>query len=755
MFKDRNIDIQGNLRTYFKNKNIQRILIAILTIILAFLIVLNGATPRKYRLTEGEVSRHSIMAPRDVINTIKTEQKMEEAANAVIPEMEVASDASIEVYENLDSFIYLVEEARANVRKKAQELSAERNEETFNSLLAQEQEKIANKLNEDISNLKITLSFEQILYLISKAGDDDIKNFESVLRKQIREIMREDITTSNLAGRKDELQRKIQETALKQELKNTGYILYNHILKPNRIINQKATDDKKRIARNDEKNIERIKKDQRIISEGEIVTKDKLKVLEDLNLLETKSRFDYSFFAGILVILIMLSLMLILYMNNFCKKVFYNRNDLILLSIVILLTLLIARAIYEYSTLAIPIFIATMLISILLDLKLALIVNFILTIAIMLMSNTLVVGGDVKFVYMATVSGTFSAFVVSKANQRNKLSIAGLVIGGLNVLVIASFDLINKYSVEVLLKDSIIVFINGLASVVITIGLLPFLETTFNIITPMRLLELANPNQPLLKRLLTEAPGTYHHSLMVGNLAEAGTEAIGGNALLARVAAYFHDIGKLKRPGFFIENQLSENPHDKMTANLSSLVISSHIHDGEEMARKFKIPLAIRDIIIQHHGTTLIAYFYHKAKKSEKCEDVDEEKFRYDGLKPSSKEAAVVMLADSVEAAVRSMPDRTEGKIEGFIRKITKDKLDDGQFDQCSLTLKDLDSIAKAFMKVFSGYFHAREEYPEIKRVNDRTKENNTTESGGKSIDLENSSESKEGNTVDSSRQEK
>ncbi|MDF2523939.1 MAG: phosphohydrolase, partial [Clostridiales bacterium] len=228
-------------------------------------------------------------------------------------------------------------------------------------------------------------------------------------------------------------------------------------------------------------------------------------------------------------------------------------------------------------------------------------------------------------------------------------------------------------------------------------------------------LELTNPNQTLLKRLLMEAPGTYHHSLMVGNLAEAATEEIGGNALLARVAAYYHDVGKLRRPNFFMENQMSDNPHDKMTANLSTLVITSHTGDGAELARKNKVPLIIQEIIKQHHGTTLVAYFYHKAKMNEKGETVKLENFRYEGPRPSSKEAAVVMLADSVEAAVRSMMDKTEGKIEGLVRKIIKEKLDDGQLDLCDLTLKDLNTIAKAFMRVLSGFFHEREEYPDVK----------------------------------------
>ncbi|MGI6778672.1 MAG: HD family phosphohydrolase [Acetivibrionales bacterium] len=250
---------------------------------------------------------------------------------------------------------------------------------------------------------------------------------------------------------------------------------------------------------------------------------------------------------------------------------------------------------------------------------------------------------------------------------------------------------------------------------VLTIGLLPFFESTFNIITPLKLLELTNPNQPLIKRLLVEAPGTYHHSLMVGNLAEVATESIRGNALLARVGAFYHDVGKLERPNFFGENQMADNPHDKMTPSLSTLVITSHTSDGVQIAKRYKIPMMIRDIISQHHGTTLVAYFYHKAKKGEKGDAIDQNDFRYEGPKPSSKEAAVVMLADSVEAAVRSMADKTEGKIEGLVRKIIKDKLDDGQLDLCDLTLKDLDDIAKSFMKVFSGYFHQREQYPNVK----------------------------------------
>jgi putative nucleotidyltransferase with HDIG domain len=317
-----------------------------------------------------------------------------------------------------------------------------------------------------------------------------------------------------------------------------------------------------------------------------------------------------------------------------------------------------------------------MLITILLDLRLGVIVNILLSLTISIITN-----GDPEFLYTAIIGGTIAAFIVTGANQRSRLSASGLVIAVMNAAIVASIGLINKSSLATIANNAVIVAVNGMLSTIFTIGILPFFESTFNIITPLKLLELANPNQPLMKKLLMEAPGTYHHSLMVGNLAEVASEAISGNALLARVGAYYHDVGKLKRPNFFKENQLSDNPHDRMTPNLSTLVITSHTSDGAEIAEKYKVPLAVRNIISQHHGTTLAAYFYYKAKKGDKGDNIKQEDFRYQGPRPSTKEAAVVMLADSVEAAVRSMVEKTEGKMEGLIRKIIKDKLDDGQLD--------------------------------------------------------------------------
>lgn len=719
MSKDKNKDSQGNFKNYFKDKRIQRIMIAVITILVAYAIVLNGATPKKYKLEEGEKSDYDITAPRDIKNTILTEQKARKVAEAEVGDMKEIRNASIEVINKTVDFISLIERFRKSADKRIS-TNLNPNDEYYTMEALNIKKEEATKLNEELEKLEIILSYDQALFFLTSATDEEIQNFGALLREHVGKIMEQDVTEDNISQKIVQMQNSILDTDLKQELKNCGVLLSKYLIKPNRTINAEATRAKKElayeIALNDPDNIEMVKKGDRILSKGDIVTEDKLKILEELNLLETTGRIDYAFAIGIFIIILLISLLLILYMNNFCKKVFNSRNDLVLLSLLILIVLITARMVFEISTLTIPIFLAAALISILLDLRLAVIVNFLLTISISIMTN-----GEIKFMILGTVSGAFTAFIVSKTSyHRNSLSMGGLIIGTINVLTIVSVNLLGKYPLKTIIYESIIVMLNGFLSIVLTIGLLPYLEVAFNIVTPLRLLELGNPNHPLLKRLLIEAPGTYHHSLMVGNLAEAGTEAVGGNALLARVAAYFHDIGKLKRPSFFMENQMDGNPHDKMTANLSTLVITSHIHDGVEIAKRFRIPLVIRDIIIQHHGTTLVAYFYHKAKNVEKDETADEANFRYDGEKPSTKEAAVVMLADSVEAAVRSMPEKTEGKIEGFIRKIIKDKLDDGQLDQCNLTFKDLDNIAKAFMKVFGGYFHAREEYPEFKKKDSR-----------------------------------
>jgi len=311
--------------------------------------------------------------------------------------------------------------------------------------------------------------------------------------------------------------------------------------------------------------------------------------------------------------------------------------------------------------------------------------------------------------------GTVGIFSVLNTQQRGSIFISGFMVSLAHVMTVMGFGLINSSEVAGVLTIAFYGLLNGLFCAILTVGSLPLWESVFDVVTPLKLLELSNPNHPLLKKLLIEAPGTYHHSIIVGNLSEAATGAVGGNALLARTGAFYHDVGKTSRPYFFKENQLtSENPHDKISPSLSSIIITSHVKDGLELAKKHKLPQEIANFIDQHHGNTLVAYFYHKAKSGENGDMVEEESFRYKGLKPQTKETAIVMLADSVEAAVRSLSAPNKEKIEKLINKIIKDKLEDGQLEESNLTLGELQKIKQSFVKVILGIFHERIEYPDL-----------------------------------------
>jgi len=686
------------IKWYISNKTLQKVLITVVTIAVSYMIVVRGALPKTYKLEAGEKSNYDIIAPRDIENTFLTVKLAEEAAKAVPPVIVPLDDVAIDTL--------------GKVAEMANEINKARQNPALPRATESEKEVAATELVKKLDSLDISLSTEQAKYLIVSADDSDIDDFARSARDIISRAMRDDITEENLSGKIASVQNEFRKSELTDELKNIGAEIAADIIKPNSRIDHEQTEKLKNEAfEKAMQNKQIIKEGTRIISYGDIVTEDKLWVLRELNLLET-GKIDYAFAGGILALILLLASLAIIYVNNFYKRLLSGSKEIFLLCFVILLELLGALFINPVEPLLIPVFIAPMIISILLELRLSIFINLILVIAVSLITR-----GNPHIIYSGIIGGTIAAITVSGATQRSKISAGGLIVALVDAVIVASVGFVNKSALPEIGKNAVLIFANGILSTIFTIGALPFFESVFNVITPLKLLELSNPNHPLLKKLLMEAPGTYHHSLMVGNLAEVATDAIKGNALLARVGAYYHDVGKLKRPEYFKENQMSENPHDSLVPQTSAKIISAHGADGAAIAEKFKVPLAVRDIISQHHGTTLVAYFYFKAKKENgNGANVQESDFRYAGPKPTSKEAAVVMLADSVEAAVRSMPEKTEENIEAMVRKIIKDKLDDGQLDQCDITLKDLDTIAKSFMRVFGGYFHKREEYPDIKQ---------------------------------------
>jgi putative nucleotidyltransferase with HDIG domain len=257
-------------------------------------------------------------------------------------------------------------------------------------------------------------------------------------------------------------------------------------------------------------------------------------------------------------------------------------------------------------------------------------------------------------------------------------------------------------------------FAGGLANIIIVSAVMPLLEAAFKLTTDMKLLELSDQNHPLLRQLVVRAPGTYHHSLIVGNLAEEAAEAVKANPLLIRVGAYFHDVGKIVKPEYFIENQGQLNRHDKLSPSMSALILISHVKEGLEMARSHKLPKEICDLICQHHGTSLIRYFFEKAKEQEaEGSDIHEEVYRYPGPRPQTREAGILLLADMVEAASRSQADPSPARLAGLVERLVQMAFTDGQLDDCDLTLRHLSQIREAFLRVLAGIYHHRIIYPE------------------------------------------
>ena len=315
---------------------------------------------------------------------------------------------------------------------------------------------------------------------------------------------------------------------------------------------------------------------------------------------------------------------------------------------------------------------------------------------------------------MSAASGPVAVIVLRHRQQRTAALLAGALVGVSNFLCVLAVGMINGAASSDTALDALCAAGSGLCAAILCIGVQPILEWIFNLTTSAKLLELSNPNQPLLRRMLLEAPGSYHHSIIVANLAETAASAIGANGLLARVGAYYHDVGKLKRPIYFKENQLTgDNPHDRTDPRVSAAILTAHTRDGYQMGLKARLPEPILDIIRQHHGDSPMVFFYDKAVKLY-GDKVDINAFRYEGPRPRSREAAVVMLADTIEAAARALPNPDPEKVDALIRKLVRAKMADGQLDESELTFADLDRICRAFQSVLSGVFHERIEYPDI-----------------------------------------
>lgn len=426
----------------------------------------------------------------------------------------------------------------------------------------------------------------------------------------------------------------------------------------------------------------------------------------------------FSVFIGIPLIAIFLLFICAAYLKLLSLRSEEKRYNFLALSLLFLLGVGMIEIVNRHTQLSpylVPIASVTMLVALLYqDLELSLIFSLLLSIFAGVVFN-----GDLYLAIVLMTGGIVGSLFVWQARRRSTIVTAGFCVGIVQALCVLLY--FNYFGIHANSLSRIIgvPFLNGFISSFLVAGLLPVFEFLFKVVTNISLLELADFNHPLLKRLVLEAPGTYHHSLMVGNLAEMAAEEVGANSLLARVGSYYHDIGKLEKPEYFSENQdkcLSK--HDHLSASMSKLVIMDHVKSGIELAKKNRLNDAIIDFITQHHGTSLVYYFYRRAlEETETKEDVKEEVFRYPGPKPQSKETAIVLLADSVEAACRALDEATAGRISDLVHRIINNKFIDGQLDLCDLTLRDLEKIATVFIHILGAFYHSRVDYPDQNKV--------------------------------------
>ena len=492
--------------------------------------------------------------------------------------------------------------------------------------------------------------------------------------------------------------------------------MLEQVIVPNLVVNDAATEIAKVNAQESVKPyMVTFQKGEKIVFEGEPVTKLKRDALREdgYNIYELNWQGVLSVFILVLIV----SSIFLSYIKFF-EKSYFEPRYLSLASALSILACAIGVVLPTgFSPYVIPIPAVIIVASIFLNPRIA----FILT-SLILIVMTIGMQYNAQYIIVFMLLALMGMITISKLKYTRRFDLikVGFYLGLAGILVMLSLYLIDKCLIDTtntwFMKNCAFIFFNALISSILALGLSPLLESTFQIITSYGLAELGDHNQPLLKRLQMEAPGTYHHSLMVSTLCEGAAEAIGANPILARVGAFYHDIGKLKRPLFFVENQSYfsiENPHNNLTPRLSKMVITAHPKDGIDLAKEYRLPAVINDFILQHHGEGIAKYFYNQAVAEEGSENVKEEQFRYSGPKPNSKETAILMIADAVESAVRSMKGATSEEIEQIINKIIVERLNDGQLEDSPLTLKDLKTIASTFARILRGMQHDRIKYQE------------------------------------------
>jgi putative nucleotidyltransferase with HDIG domain len=685
--------------------------------------------PEKLDLKLFSEAEKTIVSPELLLDEHSTSLKRNSAVEQVSDIYSLKKDYAQNQIDIIDAIFKAINEVETDLLAREVEVEVEETGETQTEVQTESREvKLAKiPLDEKIALLNEKLPEEVQLH--KEVSRNALGSFFSATPEQrvvardsavtaVNNIMSERIELQEIDAAREKVTQELRYINVNATLKKALIDLCKYAIVPNVVFDKEATDAKRQAA------IEAVEpvyilQGQIIVREGEVINQEIYRQLTLAGYLDNKDT-SFPFIGLVLLILLLISSKHFYFRDSKQNEVKYTTIYILICSITIILMKIISlfqKINFSEIGYVVPVAMGAILIKLLMNERAAMLASMIFAICGSIIFNS-GISSTFNFsigIYFLT-SCIAGIIFLGKHNHRSKILQAGLLVGLINFILISALVMLKNGDIVSLQSVSYFTMslFSGTVSAVLAIGLMPFFETGFGILSTMRLIELSNPNHPLLRKILTETPGTYHHSVMVANLSDAACEAIGANGLLARVGSYYHDIGKTKRPRFFIENQMNmENPHDKISAQLSKTIIISHATDGAETLRKHRMPKEIVDIAEQHHGTTLLKYFYHKAcQNSEK--EIMESEFRYPGPKARSKEAAIIGIADSVEAAVRSMSHPSSQRIEAIVNSIIKDRLQDGQLDDCDLTMKELDTVSKSLCETLQGIFHSRIEYPEV-----------------------------------------
>ncbi|MDM5330972.1 HD family phosphohydrolase [Neobacillus sp. CF12] len=695
-----------------------RVFVFVVLGVILFISMYGNVKPEKLDVSLLTVAEKTIRSPATVEDRVSTEKKRQEALDQVQDVYTLKKEYSSNQVDLITSIFDSASEVNDEIEDelKKSDVTMDDPLDVIEPTIADEETMLKSKLTDrvikDLSN--------RVFTALVQASNDELSIAKDLTVTAINNVMNKRISADDVENAKKSLEEELKFTTLNADLKNAAIELGRYAVIQNEFYDPEATEE---LRKQTAESVEPVKvlQGQIIIEEGKLIRQEEYRQLELVGLLDNKQ--SYKPFIGLTILITIILSSIYVYFYQMKEQPEKRQTNLLLFGIVFILTFFILKIIgmlqiFNYSGIGylFPAAMGGMLIKILIDEKLAILSSIIFSIFGSILFNE-GVSGTLNFsvgIYIL-FSALAGVLFLSDQNQRSKILQAGSFAAAVNLFTICALMFLPNGQFSGLEYGYYILtaIFSGIGSAVLTMGLLPFFETSFGILSTMKLIELSNPNHPLLRKILMETPGTYHHSVMVANLADAACEAIGANGLLARVGCYYHDIGKTKRPNFFIENQMHlDNPHDKLPPDKSANIIISHVTDGTAILKKYNMPKEIIHIAEQHHGTSLLKFFYHKALKD--GQDVSEEDYRYPGPKAQTKESAIVGIADSVEAAVRSLNQPTPETIESLVKKIVADRLQDGQLNECDLTLRELETVSHSFCETLKGIFHSRIEYPEM-----------------------------------------